>query len=119
MNFLSGTLAARGNGAVFRIGDLALPVGVPVDGPADRPAVLGIRPEHIETTEDPAVAIEARLDLVEPMGVTTLLHANLGGEDLKILSLERPQIAPGAPLRLRFPVGKLHLFDQASGERIG
>jgi multiple sugar transport system ATP-binding protein len=119
MNFLNGTLAASASGAVFRMGDLSVPVALPIHGAADRPAVLGIRPEHIETTEDPTAAIAARRDLLEPMGVTTQLHANLGGEDLKILSLERPQIAPGAPLRLRFPAGKLHLFDAATGERMG
>jgi multiple sugar transport system ATP-binding protein len=119
MNFLNGTLTATGAGAVVRIGALALPTGLPAAGSSERPVVLGIRPEHIETTEDPGAPIAARLDLIEPMGVTTLLHASLEGEDLKILSLERPRLMPGAPVRLRFPEGRLHLFDAASGMRIG
>jgi len=119
MNFLSGILRAYGAGAAIRLGGLTLPVKLPAPPAAEQPILLGIRPEHIEVAEGPDAPIEARVDLVEPMGVTTLLHANLGGEDLKILSLDRPRLMPGAPVRLRFPEGRLHLFDAATGKRIG
>ena len=119
MNFLTGSLSANGGGAAIRLGGLTLPVKLPAAPSAEQPILLGIRPEHIEVAEGPDAPIEARVDLVEPMGVTTLLHANLGGEDLKILSLDRPRLVPGAPVRLRFPEGRLHLFDAATGKRIG
>jgi multiple sugar transport system ATP-binding protein len=113
MNFLSGTLT---DGTV-RTGGIALRIGGGSDA-KELPVMLGIRPEHIEITDDPDAPIEARVDLIEPMGVTTLVHASFAGTDLKILSLERPAWLPGTPIRLRFPVEKLHLFDAASEQRI-
>ena len=119
MNFLTGRLSTNGAGAAIRLGGLTLPVKLAAPAAAEQPILLGIRPEHIEIAEGLQAPIEARVDLVEPMGVTTLLHANLGGEDLKILSLDRPRLMPGAPVRLRFPEARLHLFDAATGKRIG
>ena len=52
------------------------------------------------------------------MGVTTLLHASFAGEDLKILSLDRPRVSPGAPIRLNLLRDKLHVFDAASELRL-
>jgi len=113
MNFLSGTLT---DGTV-RTGGIALRIGGGSDA-KELPVMLGIRPEHIEITDNPDAPIEARVDLIEPMGVTTLVHASFAGADLKILSLERPAWLPGTPIRLHFPVEKLHLFDAASEQRI-
>ena len=62
---------------------------------------------------------QIQIDLIEPMGMTTLIHATLAGEDIKILALDRPGLAPGAPVRLRFLDHKLHLFDAESQKRIG
>jgi multiple sugar transport system ATP-binding protein len=119
MNFLSARLTATPAGAALRIAGVDLPLARPAFGTGESAILLGIRPEHIEITEDPRASLAARVDLVEPMGVTTLLHANLDGEDLKILCLDRPRLAPGAPVRLRFPEGRLHLFAADSSERIG
>ena len=62
--------------------------------------------------------IAAKVDLVEPMGVTTLLHASFAGEDLKVLSLDRPRLAPGEPIRLDLLRDKLHVFDAKSEQRL-
>jgi len=118
MNFLRGTLVRRGNGATASVGGVEIGLPVPPPGVDGMPVVLGVRPEHIVVTDDPNAPITAKVDLVEPMGVTTLLHASFAGEDLKILSLERPKVSPGAPIRLNLLRDKLHVFDAASELRI-
>src|SRR5215475_724110 len=112
MNFLEGTLAGR----AIRVGGVSLPIAGE-GAPRETSAILGIRPEHIEITDDPTVPLEARVDLIEPMGVTTLVHASLAGSDLKILCLDRPRWAPDSSVRLRLPAAKLHLFDAATQRR--
>jgi multiple sugar transport system ATP-binding protein len=113
MNFLSATLS----GGHIEVGGAHLAAGA-LSETSDRAITLGIRPEHIEITEDPGAPIAARVDLIEPMGVTTLVHANFAGTDLKILCLERPAWTPGTPIKLRFPAERLHLFDAASEQRL-
>jgi multiple sugar transport system ATP-binding protein len=118
MNFLRGTLASAGGRRAIQVGGTSIPIAGPVAGGPDRPVVIGIRPEHIEIRDDPHAPIEARVDLIEPMGVTTLVHASFAGDDLKILSLERPSLKAGAPIRLSVRPDKLHLFDAASEARL-
>ena len=119
MNFLRGTLTSADGRAAIRVGGVSIPVARQVDACQDRPAVMGIRPEHIEISDDPGAAIEARVELVEPMGAMTLVHASFADQGLKILSLEWTKLAIGAPIRLNLLPGKLHLFDAATEARLG
>jgi multiple sugar transport system ATP-binding protein len=118
MNFLRGTLARRGERAVASIGGIEIELPATPAGVDGLPIVLGVRPEHIVVSEDPNAPIAAKVDLVEPMGVTTLLHASFAGEDLKILSLDRPRLSPGEPIRLTLLSDKLHVFDAKSELRL-
>jgi len=118
MNFLSGVLTATEAGSAIRIADAVMPIGTSGAGLRELLIILGIRPEHIEITDHPNAPIEARVDLIEPMGATTLVHARFGGGNLKSFSLGPPRLMPGAPIRLRFPEERLHLFDAASEARI-
>jgi multiple sugar transport system ATP-binding protein len=119
MNFLRARLAAGpGGGAVAKVGGVDVPVRVGASGGEGRPVVIGIRPEHVAVSDDPAAPIAAKVDLIEPMGMTTLLHSSFAGEDLKILSLDRPNLSPGAPIRLSLAPDKLHVFDAASEQRL-
>jgi multiple sugar transport system ATP-binding protein len=119
MNFIRGTLVRdeSGNGAA-KIGGVEIKLPAAIAGAAGQPIVLGVRPEHIAASDNPAAPIAAKVDLVEPMGVTTLLHASFAGEDLKILSLDRPRVAAGAPIRLDLLRDKLHVFDAQSEQRL-
>jgi len=86
MNFREGVFE---NG-VFKGGELTMPmVGYEFADPqtADRPAVIGIRPEHIITGElvtNAPVQMTVDVDLVEPMGSDTLVYAALDGEPFRI-----------------------------------
>jgi multiple sugar transport system ATP-binding protein len=119
MNFLKGTLGQADGKPAIRLGSTVLAVAGGLPGQDGLPIILGIRPEHIQITDDPRAVIVAKVDLIEPMGMTTLIHTTLAGEDLKILALDRPTLAPGAPVRLRFLDHKIHVFDAASQKRIG
>jgi multiple sugar transport system ATP-binding protein len=118
MNFLSGVLTATEAGSAIRIAGAVMPMGTSAVGLKELPIILGIRPEHIEITDHPNAPIEARVDLIEPMGATTLVHASFAGGNLKIFSVGPPRLKPGASIRLRFPEDRLHLFDAASEARI-
>jgi multiple sugar transport system ATP-binding protein len=95
MNFLSGTITHDGDAYAVQLGEqrLALPGSVlsarpALTGYADRPVVLGLRPEDLE---DAALAGESRtagggsadrilegvVDLVEPLGSDLIVHVRL------------------------------------------
>jgi multiple sugar transport system ATP-binding protein len=119
MNFLRGTLARnQAGGMMAKVGDVEIGLPAAITAGDGQPIVLGVRPEHIVASDNPGAPIAAKVDLVEPMGVTTLLHASFAGEDVKILSLERPRVAPGAPIRLDILPDKLHVFDAETEQRL-
>ena len=111
MNFLP----ARGDGAGVALAevDFRLPLGTPVQ--ANRPVVLGIRPEHLEIADD---GFEAEVVVIEPTGSETQLFARVGSQEIAAVFRERHEFAPGQRIRLRPRPQYVHLFDQSSGQRI-
>jgi multiple sugar transport system ATP-binding protein len=118
INFLGGTVVPAAGGSAIEVGGVAIPLARPLGGEAGRAVAVGIRPEHIAISDDPDAPIVARVELIEPMGVMTLVHAGFAGADLKILALGRPQLALGQPVRLQLAPEKLHVFDAASERRL-
>ena len=59
-----------------------------------------------------------RVELIEPMGLTTLVHVVAAGERLKALSFERLGVEPGMAVGLKIAAEHLHLFDPATEQRI-
>jgi multiple sugar transport system ATP-binding protein len=136
MNLLRGKAA----GSRVMAGELVFErPGVP-----DGEVVVGIRPESlapVATTAEPAVppCLDLLVDLVEPLGETTLVHGTVSGsaaesgaeEEQAILAdtaSRAPLTAvlasshgarPGDQMRLTVPVDRIYLFDAASGEAIG
>ncbi|BCP51392.1 ABC transporter ATP-binding protein [Kaistia sp. 32K] len=119
MNMFEGTYRAENGGSVA----LAQGVVVPLAGPAPTAdgtkVTLGIRPEHVLVGKTGLEGIQARIDLVEPTGFGTILHANAFGSDVKAFSLERGLAERGDTVSVSFPVERIHLFDTATGARIG
>jgi len=121
MNFIPGRIARDGEtGFIAGANRLGLN-GYAFRGlPTDAPAVLGIRPEHIELTasDDPS-AVSARVELVEPMGADTLIWCRLA--DNTAFSFRHDadaQVCVGDTLNVRFPAEALSLFDEISGQRL-
>jgi multiple sugar transport system ATP-binding protein len=125
MNFLPARLEDNGGRLQVRLTDtLALPI------PDARTAryrargkgeavTLGLRPEHItEARADlpPGTAtFEAKPDVIEPMGMETLIYFKIGETDVC------GRVNPGAPARVGEPfrfaadMNNMHLIDPATG----
>ena len=126
MNVLRGTLERAASGVVFRAGKATLPVD---DDRARKlamyvggPIVAGVRPEHVHVAPRPATAREVGgfvVDVVEPLGSETLLHARAEGQELTASLAPQPLPRPGEPVELSIDVGHLLFFDQATGEAVG
>ena len=89
--------------------------------PALRPGaegrlVVGVRPEEIVRD---AEGFETIVRLVEPTGSETQVSVDLAGQQLTCLFRDRIEAEPGQTLRILPRPAKIHLFDAASGQRIG
>ncbi|MGA8009691.1 MAG: sn-glycerol-3-phosphate ABC transporter ATP-binding protein UgpC [Thiomonas sp.] len=125
--FVAGFLGAPGmnlfdaelgeDGRTLHIGQ-ATPLRVEsAPGNASRELVVGIRPEAL--LPDPQGAWQMDIVLREALGAETMLHGNIG-EQACVVRL--PGDAPwqeGQRIALRVPPGALHVFDRASGARLG
>ena len=100
MNFLEGRVERGASGApVFRLGAAELPFPGAwrdrVAPLADGPATLGVRPEAVAPAADGAAgaAIDAEVDVVEPMGAETYVYAAAEGASFIA------RVPSGAPVR--------------------
>ena len=116
MNFFPGTIEAEG----FRAegGSLwPLPPG-PCD--AGRPAVYGVRPEHLQLAPDGGVPL--LVQVVEPTGSETQVHGRLGAQPgaLPVMGAFRERVAarPGEALPVTADPALVHLFDGDTGTRL-
>ena len=94
-----------------------LPVGPGFEPLAGRPAIYGIRPEHIALSSDNA--LDATAELIEPTGAETFVRFNAQGEILSGLFRDRISDEPGQRLRIGVDRMRAHLFDKSSGQRFG
>ena len=100
-------LPAERRGGRLMLGESSLPC--PVAGP-EGPILLGIRPEHVQPAES---GLALTVELVEPLGAETLIHAMLGAAPI-ILRLPAGAAVPTA---VTLPPEHLHLYDAESGLR--
>ena len=85
-------------------------------GYAARPMLLGLRPEHMTEAPRPgAVPLAAMVDVVEPMGMETLVHFRLAG--IPTIARVAPETAaqPGQTLSLQAEMNHMHLIDPKTG----
>src|SRR5215475_2730453 len=106
MNFIPGRIARDGD-ATFVAGEnrFSLKAYDFRTPPSDAPAVLGIRPEHVEVTgSDDASAVPARVEMVEPMGADSLIWCRLAdGTAFSLRHDADAQAQGGDTLPVRFP----------------
>ena len=125
MNFLTGAIALRGGRCL-----VVTPGGCEIPAPAlpeladGQKIILGARPENLVIAGgSSADAISATIDLIEPMGLSTLVHLTIGQDKapqdtLKLFTLTRPRGEIGSRIGIRFDQDKIHLFDPATGRRL-
>ncbi|MDE2614882.1 MAG: sn-glycerol-3-phosphate ABC transporter ATP-binding protein UgpC [Burkholderiales bacterium] len=112
MNVFEGTLRA---GAVQALGvPWPLPGGVAgADGTAVR---YGVRPGDLRLAPE---GIAARVVVVEPTGAETEMVVDVGGQQLIVVMHGRANVAPDHQVHLALDAAKVHVFDGASGQRLG
>jgi len=124
MNFMRCRLEQSGAGMCVRISDkISLPV------PASRAAryqpqtgkelVLGLRPEHIteprRSQRDPQCEFTTTLDVVEPMGMETMVYFTVDGQEICARVDPGSAKGPGESMRLYANMDHMHLIDPQSG----
>jgi multiple sugar transport system ATP-binding protein len=115
MNFIEGQLKADGAARVETAHGAHLPLA---DAPAaseGRPVVYGIRPEHIELSDQ---GVEAEVAVIEPTGSETQLVARVGDQEIVAVFRERHPLSPGQKIRLQPRAELAHLFDKDTGQRL-
>jgi multiple sugar transport system ATP-binding protein len=84
-----------------------------------RPMVLGLRPEHLYEHHDapkPGVTrLDAAVDVVEPMGMETLIHFFIDGTPVCARVDPATHAAPGELLPLSADMNHMHLMEPDDG----
>jgi multiple sugar transport system ATP-binding protein len=123
MNFLDCHVEQNAVGLTIHLGDeITLPV------PADRTqryqhlagkqAKFGLRPEHITQCDghgdQTSAEFTARLDVIEPMGMETMVFFSIGGREVSGRVDPDSVPVPGEMMRLRAHLRHMHLIDSAT-----
>jgi ABC-type sugar transport system ATPase subunit len=125
MNMLPARISD--DGRVVECFDLRLPVSAQFSEAARRsagkPVSLGIRPEHIGVAHEvdwpQTCTVQARVDLVEPLGHEVIVHMHFNHEPLAG-RLRSHALLPrvGEPFGMVINCEAMHLFDPASEQRL-
>jgi len=116
-----GLIAGHIDGGTFEAPGLRIPLdGYAAHTPPEggRAVELGIRPEHIALAPGDPAAIDAEVEVVEPIGSDILVWVRLGGAPIAVRLPAETPIAPGDRLPVLLPGRRLNLFDASSGQRI-
>jgi multiple sugar transport system ATP-binding protein len=124
MNFIRCHVEQNGVGLRARLSDkVSLPVPAALttryQPHTGKELILGLRPEHIteprRTDRDQNCEFDTRLDVVEPMGMETMVYFTIDGQE--ICSRVDPGSAkgPSEPMRLYANMNHMHLIDPQSG----
>lgn len=119
MNFIEGVVEA---GGLFVSGSLRLPLSAEQLGQLPRQAALtmGIRPEHVQVSEDDAhdTAIRASVYVTELMGNETFVFLSVGPNRIVARAPADFRAEVESNVGLRIATDKAHFFDPATGTRV-
>ncbi|MGZ9810281.1 ABC transporter ATP-binding protein [Pseudoroseicyclus sp. H15] len=119
MNFIDVRVARTDTGPalILEQGGHRLPIA---DEKADawmkhdgRKMVLGIRPEQV-SHDGPGASVPGRVQVIEPMGIETLIYAEIGGAKCCARFGPEDEPATGSEVEFRFDMAKAHLIDPKS-----
>lgn len=95
--------------------------GVDVAVPGGGAAVLGARPHDIELTAPAEGDTRGRVEVVEPLGASTLIHLRLDGPPGELVRVVVPpdtRIGIDDRVGLRLRRDRLHVFEDRTGRRL-
>jgi multiple sugar transport system ATP-binding protein len=127
MLFLKGTLTTNGSPRFVAEGgapSITLPGALASGARGSGDVVLGIRPEHLHLATEAAAtaeqtALDATVDLVEPLGGEALVHVRAGTHELTAKTRSRDLPEVGDRIQLVADGRRVHLFDASSGAIVG
>jgi multiple sugar transport system ATP-binding protein len=124
MNFLPCRVVQHGDGLAVRVDDTIL---LPIPSARrdryapykDKAMTFGLRPEHLVEYRDNAkqgvARMDAMVDVVEPMGMETMVHFHTIGEQMCARIDPNAHAAPNEVLALNADMNNMHLLDPESG----
>jgi multiple sugar transport system ATP-binding protein len=84
----------------------------------NKPVRIGIRPEDIRLDTRAEAGLAGQVELVEPMGLGTIIHIRAGQEAVKVFVLDRTNYPIGTPIAFTVPPSKVLVFSAETGDRI-
>jgi sn-glycerol 3-phosphate transport system ATP-binding protein len=117
MNILRGLVEGPG---LVSVGGSLLPVADMREGlKADMPVDIGIRPEDVRVSPSEGTAFRADITFIEELGATQLFHGKVGGDDFVVQAATGQIASDTRQLALSVDSVNVHLFDPATGRRLG
>jgi len=123
MNFIPCRLEKNGVGLMVRLSDtLAIPVpqarSERYQAATGKELIFGLRPEHLAEPRngerDARCDFTATLDVVEPMGMETIVFFTIAGTEVCARVEPSSAQAPGQAMRLHANTGHMHLIDPST-----
>jgi multiple sugar transport system ATP-binding protein len=128
MNVAAVTLAEAAGGARVTVAGAtqgfafpqALLGQVAAAGAAGKPLTLGVRPEAVRLTLEPAAgAVATEAHIIEPLGSHDIVDFRIGDATLRARTKAGFVPGPGVPVWVTLDHSRAHLFDTATGQTLG
>lgn len=125
MNFIDCTFKEENGSFCLDAGAFILPIASSVgriikEKITSTEVILGIRPEDISISKKPIERdyIEAEVYVTEPLGSELIVDLKVGGNVIKIKTLEEVELNIGDKVWIKFDEDKMHLFDKKTEKAI-
>ncbi|HEY1943012.1 MAG TPA: sn-glycerol-3-phosphate ABC transporter ATP-binding protein UgpC [Roseiarcus sp.] len=115
MNLLKGRIHVNGEAAFVTDDGVRLPLKTAPAASDGRPAIYGVRPEHLSFGGGP---VKAEVSVVEPTGSETQVFGTIGQQKFVGVQHQRASIKAGETISLSPDLDAIHLFDAESGRRL-
>jgi multiple sugar transport system ATP-binding protein len=115
MNLIKGSIRAGAKPTFETTDGIRLPLAKIQKAWDGKPAIYGVRPEHLTLRKGGA---DAEVTVIEPMGSETQLFAKLGNQKIVGLFRERLRAQPSDRISIMPDMNMVHLFDADSGQRL-
>jgi len=114
MNFIPGTIEHNENIHFYADDNFKLQLNNDVESLKEGKVKLGIRPEHLELSQTPAL-LKATVEVIETMGSEIYLYLKSGKLNLVLRQSSIDNIKPGDEVQLHFNQEHIRIFDAESG----
>jgi multiple sugar transport system ATP-binding protein len=119
MNVVNGVIKRSNGTACVDVGDGVQWPLHQSPGAEGQSVAYGVRPGDLAlTSQTTPGAVVGEVVVIEPTGAETELLIQAGQAQLILVTHGRPAVNPGDRVGLAVAPGKVHVFDQASGNRI-